>query len=63
LPSSVTPRRTSPSISSITDFGSSTTPHAITQRQFSCRIPDGIECSTYFSRPTTTVCPALLPPL
>src|SRR5688572_913466 len=63
LPSSVMPRRTRPSISSMTDFGSSTTPQPITQRQFSCRIPDGIECRTYFSRPTTTVWPALLPPL
>src|SRR5262245_51091841 len=42
--------------------GSMTTPQPTTQRQPLCRIPDGIVCSTYFSRPTTTVCPALLPP-
>src|SRR2546423_653503 len=42
--------------------GSTTTPQPITQRQPLCRIPEGIVCSTYFSRPTTTVWPALLPP-
>ena len=34
----------------------------MTQRQPSWRMPEGIECNTYFSRPTTTVWPALLPP-
>src|SRR5512132_1434659 len=42
--------------------GSTTTPQPITQRQPLCRIPEGIVCRTYFSRPTTTVWPALLPP-
>src|SRR5215470_19054146 len=42
--------------------GSMTTPQPTTQRQPLCKIPEGIVCSTYFSRPTTTVCPALLPP-
>ena len=27
------------------------------------RMPEGSRCSAYFSSPTTTVCPALLPPL
>src|SRR3989441_530858 len=62
LPSSVTPRCTSDSISSISEPGSITTPQPTTQRQPLCRMPDGIVCSTYFSRPTTTVWPALLPP-
>src|SRR4030095_9743713 len=42
--------------------GSMTTPQPTTQRQPLCRIPDGIVCSTYLSRPPTTVWPALLPP-
>src|SRR5215467_4616561 len=62
LPSSCTPRRTSASISSMSEPGSMTTPQPTTQRQPGCRMPDGIECRTYFSRPTTTVWPALLPP-
>jgi hypothetical protein len=62
LPSSVTPRWTSASISWMSDAGSTTTPQPITQRQWGCRIPEGMECRTYFSRPTTTVWPALLPP-
>src|SRR5262245_58060409 len=62
LPSSCTPRRTSASISSISEPGSITTPQPITHRHPGCRMPDGIECRTYFSRPTTTVWPALLPP-
>src|SRR5689334_24923043 len=62
LPSSVTPRCTSDSISSISEPGSITTPQPTTQRQPLCRMPEGIVCSTYFSRPTTTVWPALLPP-
>src|SRR5215467_12710060 len=62
LPSSCTPRRTSASISSMSEPGSTTTPQPITQRHPGCRMPDGIECRTYFSRPTTTVWPALLPP-
>src|SRR5262249_37831108 len=62
LPSSCTPRRTRASISSISEPGSITTPQPTTQRQPGCRMPDGIECRTYFSRPTTTVWPALLPP-
>src|SRR5439155_641623 len=62
LPSSVTPRCTSDSISSISDPGSTTTPQPMTQRQPGWRMPDGIVCRTYFSRPATTVWPALLPP-
>src|SRR5262249_7902509 len=50
------------SISSMSEPGSMTTPQPMTQRRPLCRIPDGIVCSTYFSRPTTTVWPALLPP-
>src|SRR6267142_1668714 len=60
--SSVTPRRTSASISSISEPGSTTTPQPITQRQPGCRMPEGIVCRTYFSRPTTTVWPALFSP-
>src|SRR5437773_1212684 len=55
LPSSVTPRCTSDSISSISDPGSTTTPQPMTQRQPGWRMPEGIVCRTYFSRPTTTV--------
>src|SRR5712692_4489880 len=62
LLSSVTPRRTSDSISSMSEPGSTTTPQPMTQRQPGCRMPDGIVWRTYFSRPTTTVWPALLPP-
>src|SRR5206468_9274440 len=62
LPSNCTPRRTSASISSISEPGSTTTPQPITQRHPGCRMPDGIVCRTYFSRPTTTVWPELLPP-
>src|SRR5436190_8253609 len=62
LPSSVTPRCTSDSISSMSEPGSTTTPQPITHRQPLCRMPEGMVCSTYFSRPTTTVWPALLPP-
>src|SRR5437899_1963856 len=62
LPSRVAPRRTSASISSMSEPGSTTTPQPITQRQPGCRMPDGIVCRTYFSRPTTTVWPALFPP-
>src|SRR4029453_1511918 len=62
LPSSCTPRRTSASISSMSEPGSTTTPQPITHRQPGCRMPDGIVCRTYFSRPTTTVWPALFPP-
>src|SRR6266850_1153685 len=42
--------------------GSMTTPQPMTQRRPLWRMPDGIVCSTHFSRPTTTVWPALLPP-
>src|SRR6185503_19007899 len=59
---SVTPRWTSDSISSMSEPGSTTTPQPITQRRPLCRIPEGIVWRTYFSRPTTTVWPALLPP-
>src|SRR5712691_10996970 len=62
LPSRVMPRRTSVSISSISAAGLITTPQPITQRHPEWRMPEGIECKTYFSRPTTTVWPALSPP-
>src|SRR5260370_1831951 len=62
LPSSVTPRRTSASISSMSEPGSTTTPQPMTEPQPGCRMPDGIVWRTSFSRPTTTVWPALLPP-
>src|SRR5260370_27850987 len=42
--------------------GSMTAPQPITHRRPLCRMPEGIVCSTYLSRPTTTVWPALLPP-
>src|SRR6267142_2135428 len=42
--------------------GSMTTPQPMTQRRPLWRMPDGIVRSTYFSRPPTTVWPALLPP-
>src|SRR5256884_3433038 len=56
------PRWTSDSISSMSEPGSMTTPQPITHRRPLCRMPEGIVCSTYLSRPTTTVWPALLPP-
>src|SRR5213594_1110293 len=62
LPSRLTPRWTSDSISSMSEPGSMTTPQPMMQRRPLWRMPDGIVCSTYFSRPTTTVWPALLPP-
>src|SRR5262245_529701 len=62
VPSRGTPRRTRASISSMSEPGSTTTPQPITQRQPGCRMPEGIVCKTYFSRPTTTVWPALFPP-
>src|SRR5882762_4809862 len=62
LPSSVTPRWTSDSISSMSEPGSTTTPQPMTHRQPGWRMPEGMVCRTYFSRPTTTVWPALLPP-
>src|SRR5437867_8340822 len=62
LPSKLTPRCTRDSISSMSEPGSTTTPQPITHRQPLCRMPEGMVCSTYFSRPTTTVWPALLPP-
>src|SRR5512145_2801161 len=62
LPSRVTPRWTSDSISSMSEAGSTTTPQPMTQRQFGCRMPDGTVCRMNRSRPTTTVWPALLPP-
>jgi hypothetical protein len=40
-----------------------TTPLAITGVQPGERMPLGSRCSAYFWSPTTTVCPALLPPL
>ena len=39
-----------------------TTPQPMTQRQPGWRMPEGIDWSTNFSLPTTTVWPALFPP-
>ena len=62
MPSRDTPRWTNDSISSISEAGSITTPQPITQRTPLCRMPEGMDWSTNFSFPTTTVWPALLPP-
>jgi hypothetical protein len=58
-----TPRASSPSISSNSTDRSITTPLPITGVQPGVRMPDGSRCSAYFWSFTTTVCPALLPPL
>ena len=58
-----TPRASSASISSNSTSMSMTTPLPITGTTPGERIPDGSRCSAYFSPPTTTVWPALLPPL
>ncbi len=58
-----TPRAVRSSISPKRTPGSTTTPLPITGTQPGVRIPEGSRCRAYFSPPTTTVCPALLPPL
>src|SRR5438034_10267928 len=49
LPSRVTPRWTSDSISSMSEPGSTTTPQPTTQRQPRWRMPEGIDWRTYFT--------------
>ena len=58
-----TPRLSSPSSSSNSTSTSTTTPLPMTGVTPGVRMPDGSRCRAYFSSPTTTVCPALLPPL
>ncbi len=58
-----TPRALSASSSSNSTSMSMTTPLAMTGTTPSVRMPLGSRCSAYFSSPTTTVWPALLPPL
>ena len=57
------PRASSPSISANRASGLTTTPLPITGVALGLRIPAGSSFSSNFSPPTTTVCPALLPPL
>src|SRR5699024_1521229 len=57
------PRACSPSISSKSASRFTTTPLPITGTAVGERMPAGRSLSSYFSPPTTTVCPALLPPL
>jgi hypothetical protein len=58
-----TPRVSSASSSSKSTSMSTTTPLAMTGVTPGVRMPDGNRCRAYFSSPTTTVWPALLPPL
>ena len=58
-----TPRAARPSISAKSTDRSMTTPLPITGTTPGLSTPEGSRCSAYFSDPTTTVCPALLPPL
>ena len=55
-------RRRSSSSSSVSTFGSITTPLPITHSLPGCRIPDGIRCSFQVWPSRTIVWPALLPP-
>src|SRR5690606_28894589 len=57
-----TPRWRRPSISPSSASRDTTTPLPIRHTTPSRRIPDGIRCSTVFSPPITSVCPALWPP-
>src|SRR5438046_5301393 len=50
------------SISSIKASGSTTTPLPMKHFLPECSTPDGTRCSTVFTPPTTSVCPALAPP-
>src|SRR5258708_9786924 len=50
------------SISSISASGSTTTPFPMMHFLPGCRTPEGTRCSTVFTPPTTSVCPALAPP-
>ncbi len=56
------PLALSRSISITRTAGSATTPFPMTHAFPGWRIPAGIRWSTVFSPPTTSVCPALLPP-
>ena len=58
-----TPRAVRPSISSNSTARSMTAPLPITGVHPGVRMPDGSRCNAYRSSPTTTVWPALLPPL
>ncbi len=58
-----TPREPSASSSLKSTSTSTTTPFAITGVTPGVRMPEGSRCRAYFLSPTTTVCPALLPPL
>src|SRR5690625_6890527 len=58
-----TPRALSPSSSVNSTSGSTTTPLPITGVHPGERMPEGSRCRAYFSSPTTTVWPALFPPL
>src|SRR5262249_51380054 len=55
-------RRRSSASSSVSTFGSITTPFPITQRLPGCRSPDGIRCSLQVFPLRTKVRPALVPP-
>ena len=57
------PRASRPSISSKRAWGLTTTPLPITGTALGLRMPAGRSLSSNLSPPTTTVCPALLPPL
>src|SRR5690606_15384252 len=58
-----TPRADSASSSWKSTSRSTTTPFPMTGVTPGVRMPEGSRCSAYFSSPTTTVWPALLPPL
>src|SRR6266446_2348661 len=62
LGSESSPRLRSRSISSSSASGSTTTPFPMMHFLPGCRIPLGTRCSTVFTPPTTSVCPALAPP-
>src|SRR5690606_24567910 len=57
-----TPRASKPFISAASASSETTTPLPIRLITPSRRMPDGIRCSTVFSPPITSVCPALWPP-
>src|SRR3954451_2538174 len=61
-PDRSTPRARRPSISSVSTFGSMTTPLPITHFLPGYRIPDGIRWNFHTVSSRTIVCPALLPP-
>jgi len=61
-PSTRTPRARRSATSDSSLSGSTATPFPITLTLPGWRMPEGIRWTTYFSPPTTTVCPALAPP-